>query len=232
MRVVLPDIMKLSSRAHALYEAFNETGCPVCRLTAASVHGYLESLMYEYVNKPPTHIAVREARGFCPTHAWHIREELNATALGIAVLYEGLLRTIMKDMGDISPDSGRLQINRAANALEPQGKCPACEHRDRIEEQLLRNLLEHLKIDEFADEFAHSAGLCLPHVRLALEYSGHVAAKARLLTIQQDIWMQLQRDLVEYMRKNDYRFADEEMGAEGDSSHRAIAQMSGKKGLH
>ena len=223
--------MKLSSRAHALYEAFEQPGCPVCRLTDASVHGYLESLMYEYVNKPPTHIAVREARGFCPVHAWHINDELSASALGIAVLYEGLLRTMLKDMGAVTPDSGRLQINRAANALQPERECPACEHRATVEDHLLRNLLEHLKHDAFADGLAHSAGLCLPHLRMALEQNGHTRAKARLLAIQQDIWARLQRDLVEYMRKNDYRFAGEEMGAEGDSSLRAIEQMSGKKGL-
>lgn len=223
--------MKLSSRAHALFEAFKKTGCPVCRLADASVHGYLESLMYEYVNKPQTHIAVRAARGFCPAHAWHIRDQLNATALGIAVLYEGLLRTMLKAMGEVSANGGRAQVNRAASALKPQGACPACEHRDTVEDHLLRNLLEHLKHDAFADGFRQSGGLCLPHLRLALEQSGHIAAKARLLAIQQDIWAQLQRDLAEYIRLNDYRFADEEMGAAGDSSHRAIEQLSGSKGL-
>jgi hypothetical protein len=223
--------MKLSSHAYNLYHAFDQPGCAVCRLTAASVHGYLSSLMYEYVNKPPTHIAVRAARGFCPTHAWHIEDQLNATALGVAVLYEGVLRTLLDDMGRVTPDSGRAQITRATNALKPQGPCPACEHRDTVESHLLRNLLEHLDQDEFAAGLRRSAGLCLHHLRLILDLNGHTTAKALLLSIQQDIWNRLQQELVEYKRKSDYRFAHEEMGSEGDSSRRVIEQLSGEKGL-
>lgn len=223
--------MKLSSRAHNLYEAFDEFGCAVCRLTAKSVHGYLESLMYEYVNKPPTHIAVRAARGFCPTHAWHVKETIRASGIGIAVLYEGLLRTVLKEMGDVTPDSGWLQVNRAGNALKPEDQCPACEHRDTVEDHLLRNLLEYIEDDEFAAGFERSAGLCLPHLRMTLDRSGQTSAKARLLAIEQGIWSRLQGELTEYLRKHDYNFADEEMGAEGDSPLRVIEQMSGKKGL-
>lgn len=222
--------MKLSSRAYALYEAFDQPGCPVCRLASESVHHYLGSLIYEYITKAPTHLAVRAARGFCPTHAWHVQDELNATAQGVALLYEGLIRTLLDEMGAVAPDGGRAQVNRAANALKPQGECPACEHRATVEDHLLRNLLEAFDQDEFAAGFERSAGLCLPHLRMALERSGHTRAKAQLLHIQQSIWARLQADLKEYIRKQDYRFADEDMGAEGNSARRAIEQFSGKKG--
>jgi hypothetical protein len=223
--------MPLSSRADALLQAFALPGCAVCRLTAGSVHEYLGSLVYEYVNDLPTHLAVRAARGFCPTHAWHIQEQINASALGIAVLYEGLLRNLLKDMGDVTPDSGRRQVAQAADALKPKGLCPACAHRDTVEDHLLRNLLEYLKRGDFAEAFRASAGLCLPHLRLALDVKGHAAAKAPLLAIQQAIWAQLQGDLAEYIRKNDYRFTAEPMGDEGTSSRRAIEQLAGAKDL-
>ncbi len=223
--------MKLSSHAHNLYYTFEQPGCAVCRLTAASVHHYLSSLMYEFVNKPPTHIALRAARGFCPTHAWHVEDELNATALGVAVLYEGVLRTMLKEMGPVTPDSGRLQLSRVSSALKPQGLCPACEHRNILEGHLLRNLLEHLAQEEFAGGLRRSGGLCLTHLRMTLDLTGHMTSKALLVSIQQDIWQQLQQELVEYKRKSDYNLAHEEMGAEGDSSRRVIEQLSGEKGL-
>jgi hypothetical protein len=223
--------MTLSSRAYALLEAFGMPGCPVCRLTAKSVHDYLGSLVYEYVNELSTHTAVRAARGFCTTHAWHIQDQINASALGIAILYEGLIRTLLNDMGEVSPDSGRRQVAQAADALKPQGPCPACVHRDTVEDHLLRNLLEYLKQDDFAEALRASAGLCLPHLRLALDAKGAPAAKASLLAIQQAIWAQLQGDLAEYIRKNDYRFTAEPMGDEGTSSRRAIEQLAGAKGL-
>ena len=223
--------MKLSSRAHELLQAFEQPGCPVCRLTADSVHGYLGSLVYEYVNKPPTHMAVRAARGFCTTHAWHALQQINASALGIAVLYEGLIRNLLKDMGEITPDSGRRQVGQAASALEPRADCPACQHRDTVENHVLRNLLEHMDQVDFAAAFAGSAGLCLPHLRQALDQGGQHTAKAALLSLQQEIWAALQRDLAEYIRKNDYRFADEEMGDEGTGPRRAIEGMAGVKGI-
>ena len=187
--------------------------------------------MYEYANKVDTHMAVRAARGFCPTHAWHIQEHINASALGIAILYEGLVRNMLGDMGEIFPDSGRRQVTQAANALKPRGPCPACEHRDTVEDHLLRNVLEYIEQDDFVSAFGRSAGLCLPHLRLALARQGTISAKAHLIAIQQDIWSQLQRDLAEFVRRNDYTLIREAMGDEGTSPRRAIEQMSGVKHL-
>jgi hypothetical protein len=223
--------MPLSAHAHQLLEAFEQPGCPVCRLTLDSVHHYLFSLTYEYVNDVPTHQAIRAARGFCNEHGWHVIDAFNNTGLGVAVLYSGLIRNLLKDMGQVDPDGGRRQVRRAAGALEASGECPACTHQARVEEELLRNLLEHLDQEAFAAAFGQSAGVCLPHLRQALDGRGQVAAKARLLSAQQAIWARLQAHLDEFIRKNDYRFADEKMGEEGDSPRRAIASISGTRGI-
>ncbi|MBN2303487.1 MAG: hypothetical protein JXQ72_03355 [Anaerolineae bacterium] len=224
--------MKLSSRAHDLFAAFQQSGCPVCRLTNDSIHHYLFSLTYEFVNKPPTHEAIRAARGLCNSHGWHVIEQFNNTALGIAVLYEGLIRNMLKDMGSVKPGDGRRQLSKAAGALAARAECPACTHQATTEDHILRNLLDHMDQDEFAAGFRVSAGLCLPHLRQALERPGQQAAKAVLVAAQQDIWDRLRADLAEYIRKNDHRFnTTEEMGPEGDSPRRAIDGMSGMKGI-
>lgn len=225
--------MKLSSRAYKLYEIFDQPGCPVCRLTAKSVHHFLDSSIYEYVNKKDTHLAVRAARGYCPRHAWHIKDAINASALGIAVLYEGLVRTILKDMGEPDADGGRRQVGRASDALHPQAECPACVHQRTVQDHLLRNLIAYLDQDEFAAGFAASEGLCLPHLRLALDsVEGSASRKSHLLSIQYAIWSQLQRDLAEFKRKNDANFADEDFTpGEASSPRRAIELMAGAKGV-
>ncbi len=107
--------MKLSSRAHDLYEAFSRPGCPVCRLTLDSVHHHLDSLIYEYVNKPATHEAVRAARGFCPAHAWHVQDAINASALGNRGAVRGGDSALAGDMG-----TGR--AGRRAAADQPGGE--------------------------------------------------------------------------------------------------------------
>ena len=223
--------MTLSARAHQLLQAFEQPGCPVCRLVADSVHAHIGSLVYEYANEPATHFAVRDARGFCATHAWHALEQINASALGIALLYEGLVRNLLKDMGDITPKSGQRQIAGAAAALKPKASCPVCEHRATVEQHLLRSLFDHLNQPAFAEGFGASAGLCLPHLRAALDARASTPAKARLLALQQAIWWRLQAELAEFIRKSDYQFADEELGEEGDSPRRAVASLSGAKDL-
>lgn len=223
--------MTLSARAHQLAQAFEQPGCPVCRLVAESVHAHIGSLVYEYVNEPATHFAVRDARGFCATHAWHALEQINASALGIALLYEGLVRNLLKDMGEITPKSGRRQVAAAAEALKPRATCPVCAHRAIIEGHLLRSLLDHLDQPAFGARFGASAGLCLPHLRAALESRASAPAKARLLALQQAIWGRLQGELAEFIRKSDYQFAGEELGSEADSPRRAIASLSGAKDL-
>lgn len=223
--------MPLSSRAYALYEAFDKPGCPVCRLTLESVRHFLDGLIYEYINEPETHEALRAARGFCPTHAWRVQREINASALGVAVLYEGVLRRLLDDMGSVDPGDGQRQVSQAASALRPRQPCPACEHQATVEDHLLRNLLAHLDRDEFAAGFRRSEGICLPHLRQALDSPGRIQHKARLLVIQQAIWEDLQRDLAEFVRKSDYRFALDEMGSEGTSPRRAIESTAGQFGI-
>jgi hypothetical protein len=214
--------MKLSSRAYELFQNFTQPGCPVCRLTLVSAHQYLDSVIYEYVNKPATHFAVRASRGFCPNHAWQVQDDIGASALGIAVLYEGVMNHLIKDVG-----TGK--VNQASNALKPKGPCPACEHQATAEAHLLRNLLEHLDQDEFADAFSKSAGLCVPHLRQALDQSGSNPAKIRLIALQQEIWSKLSAELTEFIRKYDYRFATQGMGEEGSSPRRAIEGTVGLK---
>jgi hypothetical protein len=224
--------MKLSSRAYNLFQVFTLPGCPVCRLTLDSVHHYLDSLIYEYVNEPDTHFAVRAARGFCPTHAWHIQDELNASALGIAVLYEGLIRNMLREMGDPNAHGGKKEVAQALDAMTPKAGCPACAHQTTIEDHLIRSVLDHLNQEEFAAAFRQSAGLCMPHLRLALTHKeGRPSAKAHLIALQQEIWGRLQRDLEEFIEKHDYHRADESMGEEGSSPRRSIEQMAGAKGL-
>lgn len=223
--------MKLSSRAYSLYDAFSKSGCPVCRLTLDSVHHYLDSLIYEYVNDPDTHQALRAARGLCPVHAWHVQDEINASALGIAVLYEGVIRHLLADMGRVEADGGRRQVSQAQSALAARGPCPACEHQAHVEEHLLRNLLSHIAHAEFAARFRQSAGLCLPHLRRALDLNASAEHKAQMLAIQQAIWGELQAHLAEFIRKHDYRFTAEGFGAEGSSPRRSIEALAGQKGL-
>ncbi len=70
-------------------------------------------------------------------------------------------------------------------------------------------------------------GLCLPHLRLALQASGPAAGYQALLAAQREAWSALMAELDEFIRKNDYRFQHEPMGDERDSWLRALDALLG-----
>ena len=212
-------MMKLSSRAHDLYEAFEQPGCPVCRLTLASVHQYLDSLIYEYVNKPATHAMVRAARGFCPRHGWHIENELNASAFAIAILYEGLVRTLLKDMGNPGPNGGRRQVNQAGTPSRRRRPVRPASTRGRSRSICCATCWSTSSRTRSRSGSTVPPG-CACRICARCLRSTPTPGPARVLAGQQAIWSRLQADLSEFVRKHDYRYGTDAMGEEGTSAPR------------
>ena len=76
-------------------------------------------------------------------------------------------------------------------------------------------------------KFQSCAGLCLSHLRLTLARTSDPVQFEALRDAHLAKWRDLIGELDEFIRKNDYRFADEEIGAEGTSWSRAIDLVSG-----
>ena len=73
---------------------FAQPGCLVCNLIERDVHRYLDSLMYEYVNAPMTHEAMRASRGLCGQHSSQL-VDYGASVLGISILESAILDEIL-----------------------------------------------------------------------------------------------------------------------------------------
>jgi hypothetical protein len=76
-----------------------------------------------------------------------------------------------------------------------------------------------------------SPGLCLPHLRQALQGAPDEATLRRLIEIQLECLGRLRTELRELTRKFDHRFKHETIGSEGDAWLRAIDQVSGRRGI-
>jgi len=220
--------------------------CPVCHLVLKAVGRYLDNLLYESVNDPGVRRAIRRARGFCNQHAWQLREI--GGALGIAIIHRDVLETVKSSIqrGEyrrtqwfslvrlqetLSPEEATASTAALVAVLEPQEECPACQQQRSMEDIYLITLLEHLDGDELAADFRTSAGLCLPHFRRALQLVRAEDTFHRLVEAQLTCLERLRDELDELIRKHDYRFMSEGFGAEGDAWIRAIAQVSGEKGV-
>lgn len=231
---------------HNIIQACGEPGCPLCRLAEKSVTAYLGALMYELVNDPESRDQLRETLGFCNPHAHHLLTQ-TGSALGTGIIFRDVVNTIVKHLegAQYTPPRG-VPLHRlpealdrqrpaaaseaAVRALSPRAPCPVCVQQEQMEVLTISALMAGLEDEKLPAALRGSAGLCLPHLRRALQAVRSQAAFDTLVAIARDRYAALRAELDEFIRKNDYRFQHEGMGAEGDSWKRAVSQMTGRAG--
>lgn len=232
-----------------LLDACAKGGCPICALALQAVARYLDATIYERVNDPQTRDAVVRARGYCNDHTWQLTEM--RAGFGVALMYRDVLRHVAEELersgaegldifGETADGAGLLGRFFAARSsaempersvADPHLACPACHERDRYELIVLGTLLDHLSEQRMAGALRAAGGLCLVHLARVPAATRDNAAVNRLLAIQRECMGELHRELSEFIRKHDYRFRDEGMGAEGNSWLRAIAMAAGQRGV-
>ena len=234
-----------NSIAYNLLEACREAGCPICRLEAKSVERYLDNQFYENVNSSKWRDRLRASLGFCREHAWLGVDKRLGDPLGYSIIYHDILNSILTQWnalgnpmhaprgrrsgrGQIS-ESLRNVIDKISRALTPRKTCPFCEYRDETTHSLLTVLLDELKSPDMRNALQASDGLCLSHLRLALEQVKDIAICEALFTIQREKLESLRAELAEFIRKNDYQMISEGFGREGDAWLRTIAVVAGKR---
>ena len=213
-----------------MVDACQEPGCPMCRLMFGVMHSYMDSVMNEYVVDILARADMRDARGYCKRHAWYLPEG-RGRVLGIAIIHDDIIKNVIRAIDAKNLKHGahrRAQdlLKRASASAE----CPACIYERTMEEVTSRAMLKYLHDDDFVDALRASSGLCLSHFYQALNLVRDSVAFERLIEIERATLAELQGELAEFIRKNDYRFQHEGFGEEGDSWLRAIAQVSGEKG--
>lgn len=207
----------LSATYVAFVEACSQPGCPICRIEHDTVLRYIGGLFYEQVNDYNLRDRLRSSLGFCREHAYVAVDELPGNALGIAIVYQDLVKYALH------------HVNDPKGVSAPQRKCPACEQRDLNMMRTFSELSKHIDDEAMTAALKKSNGLCLFHMRHALKHMRTPEKRALLVSIERNILMQLRADLDEYIRKNDYRFAQETFGAERDSWQRAISIIAGTR---
>jgi hypothetical protein len=230
--------------AFELLDACHEPGCPVCRLERKSVERYLDNQFYENVNNPDLREWLRNSLGFCHEHAWLTIDKRLGDALGFAIIYNDIILTTLKRLDEDTPTEalGRwarllkgvpeqvsAQVQKVLYVLTPKKHCPACHQRDEMTKICISTLVDELAKDEMAEALQASDGLCLPHLKLALQNVKSAPTCEILLTIHREKLISLQAELAEFIRKNDYRFMSEGFGGEGNSWLRAVALMIGSR---
>jgi hypothetical protein len=231
-----------------IIDACKEPGCPICRLGQRSAQRHLTSLIYDGVNDVPMRATLRESYGYCHEHAWMLPESGESAPLGIAIVHRDILNTVRARLSEeIYGKEKRSSLRAAvADALNPdptavqerskhipqKAICPACERRLETEHLAFASLLEALDKEDQPMRAAleSSDGLCIVHLRQALNFARSPQAFETLVEITIKQLSALIDDLDEFIRKNDHRFRDEKISSKEKASwQRALQLTSGKK---
>jgi hypothetical protein len=209
--------MPPSATYNALVEACIEPGCPICRVEHDAALRYISGLFYEQTNDFNLRERLRASLGFCRQHAHLMVEELQGNALGIALIYQDVLKVAINHLED------------RHGTLAPVRKCPACEQRDLSMMRTISELSKNIQDETITKALKASEGLCFFHLRHTLRHMRMPEKRELLISIQREIMSRLRLDLGEFIRKNDYRFSKESFGPERDSWKRAVSMVSGAK---
>ena len=186
---------------------------------------------------------MRKSLGFCHEHAWLLLDKSLGDDLSIAIIYHDILGTILKQLPNTSisvPSQSKKiswfrripswltnSIELVSRVITPKETCLACQQRENATRFTMDILAESFSNKDFFDALASSDSLCLPHLKKAFEKVKTEEDFNSLLSISREKLRNLEQELAEYIRKNDYRFRREDSGLESDSWKRAVRMAVG-----
>jgi hypothetical protein len=210
--------------------------CPACDLTRQKAMHYIDHALYGLVTDPTAQNLFADTGGYCRRHGEMLLKIPWGSALGVAILYNRLVEDAVQALksgagkkgGGLS--LGFLSLRRKPSlAKDGNPDCLACDVERDTEQAVLHTLVESLRAEDgrMLAAVEGSEGFCLYHLDLALQTNSDDKVDVILRRHGLRKAEHLLAELKEFIRKSDYRFTKEPMGAEGDSWSRAVAWVTG-----
>ncbi|MEZ4670155.1 MAG: DUF6062 family protein [Anaerolineae bacterium] len=227
----------LPSNYHDIIQHFTAPGCVICILADRDVNRFIDSHLYEYVNTPETHAALRASRGLCATHSARL-VNYGASVLGITILHSAVMDELLKKVAEPARSGSAFSRLRGGSAggsladrLDADGNCLACDALNRAERHHVTSIAEHVLDEQLNAAYRASGGICLPHFQDVLRAAPSSKHVDELVSIQSEHWRKLKFELDELARKYDVNHAADAVGAEADSWRRALRLTAGHEAL-
>jgi hypothetical protein len=226
-----------------LEEALARPGCVVCRMAHESAAHSIDSFLWESSNDPIIGKKIQAAYGFCPTHTeMVVANELSTsgTVLGVNQIYTRVakytllnLQLTMKSTRCITGLRGWFKklglpvvIKSSETPLTPKENCPICEQVKILSRNTLSTLLEQLESGNkvFQQIYSQSSGVCLPHLRESIIHFGDSFPKGTdvLVADCSDRLETHRTDMLEYIRKQNWEYQEEEVTSQESSAWRKV----------
>ena len=227
--------------------------CPLCVLEYRSERSYIDFFLSGSVMEPDTRIEVNKT-GFCPPHFKLLYNEKNRLGLAL-ITHTHLKETIdkFKKLADSavknqsksfsiikklkSSSTSDTPIARMAEWLDTnREQCMVCKRLEAALNRYAYTIL-HLweKDKEFHDVFKASKGFCLHHLSLVIKMAEENMSSAKLTKFIQELMAvqiqsleTLEKDLLWFTQKFDYRNQDKPWGNSKDALPRTLQKLAGK----
>ncbi len=226
------DILEILAKGH----------CPACELVRQKPLHYIDHALYGLVTDPHAQNLFAETGGYCRRHAEMLLKIPWGSALGVAILYNRLIEDAAEALkagrgealgrekrSGFSLDLFSPKGRRKSLSKDDNPDCLACKVEQDTEQGVLHTLVETLQEGDgrMLEAVEGCEGFCLYHLDLALAMGAGEKVEAILRRHGLRRAEKLLAELKEFIRKCDYRFTKEQMGAEGDSWLRAVAWVTG-----
>jgi GTP-binding protein EngB required for normal cell division len=144
--------------------------CPVCAAQGQALFAFFAKWQYRLATDTTAQRAFVAEHGFCPVHTWQFQEM--ASPQGISDGYAPLIETMAVELSGLIEPSVEHAPQLAA-LLADATTCAACRLVRTIAAEQIEQLLTYLVTAKGREDYASSAGLCLPHLQSALAHVEH-----------------------------------------------------------
>jgi GTP-binding protein EngB required for normal cell division len=145
--------------------------CPICAAQEQALFAFFAQWQYTLATDTTAQRAFAAERGLCPVHTWQYQEM--ASPLGISEGYAPLIETLAVELSRLIERAVEHAAAPLATLLAGTATCAACRLVRETAAEQVEQLLAHLATVEGREDYASSAGLCLPHLQEALAQVEH-----------------------------------------------------------
>lgn len=218
-----------------LLSAFRQPGCPLCRIRQQAADRHLFSLLWESIGNMNVRLRLTESLGFCPEHTWqlyHLAAAEFAGETGAPILYTDIVQAILNRLRDLEtriPNYPPGRRRQKELPLTPKQPCPVCVDVEAAQERNMHWLVAGCADTTFRTRYAGSDGLCLLHLRQAVEAAAQIDPEAARFLVRLSILKQeaLAADLKEYIRKRAWENRFEAIGENEQNALRRATRFVG-----
>jgi GTPase SAR1 family protein len=210
--------------------------CPICAVQGQALFNFFARWQYTLATDARAQRAFAASGGLCPIHTWQFQEM--ASPQGTSEGYAPLIETLATELAHLlEEDAGERAAALLADRLAGSATCAACRLVRETAAEQAAQLLAHLTMAEGREDYASSAGLCLPHLQVMLAQleqsvdrgDAHPVIAEFLLREQVRRLEDLAEDLRSYTLKRDAYRRGLLHQEEADAWRRALIQVVGER---